>query len=87
MTGIHHETRSEAQDLFARRCWRPISSVYEATIPSSLSDFCNIEIAYRTMLGFVEKLKMTSKMLVDLNRKLAIVRRNDNGSKDTRAVR
>ncbi|CAI2173895.1 10237_t:CDS:2 [Funneliformis geosporum] len=42
---------------------------YEAPLPSSKWDICNIKIAYCTMLGFFQKLNTTKKMLVDLNYK------------------
>ncbi|CAI2195091.1 64_t:CDS:2, partial [Funneliformis geosporum] len=40
---------------------------YEAPIPSSRWDIYNTKIAYCTILGFLQKLDATKKMLVDLN--------------------
>ncbi|CAB4477053.1 unnamed protein product [Rhizophagus irregularis] len=40
---------------------------YEAPIPSSRWDLCNTKIAYCTMLGFLQKLDATKKMLINLN--------------------
>ncbi|CAG8604387.1 6967_t:CDS:10 [Paraglomus occultum] len=46
-----------------------ITLAFQAPLPSSTTDICNIKLAYCAMLGFVEKLHETERNLCSLNSK------------------